>query len=162
MSETTYNNGSRGTSYNSDETAYRDTDYRDTSYRSDTAPRRGITDIIGSITQNAADLASAEVRLARDEAIDTGRETMTGGIMTLFAGVIGIPVLIFLGLALSAGLLGAVGPVVANLITAAVFALIALALYAIGKSKIGGHGETLGHTKDQLRRDRETVKENLH
>jgi hypothetical protein len=156
MSETTYNEGVSGTSYRPD-----DTTYRQEAYRRGTAPRRGITDILSSIAHNAADLASAEVRLARDEAIDTGKETVSGGIMTLFAGVVGIPVLIFLGLALSAALIGPLGPVAANLITALIFAIVAFALYGIGKSKIGGHGETLGHTKDQLRRDRATVQENL-
>ncbi|MCQ8184147.1 phage holin family protein [Parvularcula maris] len=151
MSETTYTNGASDTGYRAE-----------TAYRSDTAPRRGITDILASITQNAADLASAEVRLARDEAIDTGKESITGGILTLFAGVIGIPVLIFLGLALSAGLIGPLGPVAANLITAAVFTVVALVLYFVGKSKIGGTGEPLHRTRENLRQDRETVRENLH
>jgi hypothetical protein len=157
MSETTYTNGAPHTGYRAD-TGYRG----ETGYRSDTAARRGIADILGSITQNAADLASAEVRLARDEAIDTGKESITGGILTLFAGVIGVPVLIFLGLALSAGLVGPLGPVLANLITAAVFTVVALVLYFVGKNKIGGSGEALHRTRENLREDRETVRENLH
>lgn len=128
---------------------------------SSTAPRRGFVDLLSSIAQNTVDLASAEARLARDEVVDQGRETISGGIMTLFAGVLAIPVMIFAGLALSASLNESVGAIGAHLITALVFSVIALAVYAYGRSKIGGSGETLSHTKEQLRRDRATIKENL-
>ncbi|GGY52100.1 phage holin family protein [Parvularcula lutaonensis] len=128
---------------------------------SSTAPRRDFVDILASIAQNAAELVSVEARMARDEVIDRGKETLTGGILTLLAGVLSIPVLIFAGLALSAALLPDFGPVAAHLITALVFTVIALAVYFYGRSKIGGHGETLAHTKSQLRRDRETIRENL-
>lgn len=128
---------------------------------SQTAPRRGFVDILSSIAQNTADLTSAEARLARDEAIDHGKETISGGIMTLLAGVLAIPTLIFLGLALSTGLAPSIGPIAANLVTAVLFALVALGLYGYGRSKIGGSGETMGRTKGQFRQDRETLRENL-
>ncbi|MEE4213064.1 MAG: phage holin family protein [Parvularcula sp.] len=128
---------------------------------STTARRRGFGELFSSIAQNATDLASHEIRLAREEIQHQGKETIRGGIMTLLAGVLAIPTLIFLGLALSVALAEAMPVAIAHLITALVFTLLAAGMYAYGKSKIGGDRETLSRTRSNLERDREAVRENL-
>lgn len=129
---------------------------------STTTRRRGFGELFSSIAQNATDLASHEIQLARAEITHQGKETVRGGIMTLLAGVLAIPTLIFLGLALSVALADAMPVAIAHLVTALIFTLLAAGLYAYGKSKIGGDREAFARTRTNLERDRATVRENLN
>jgi hypothetical protein len=95
-----------------------------------------VGDLIGNVTRDLSTLMRQELALAQAELKqEAGKTAKAAGAMTA-AGVAGHFVLLFLSLALWAGLSNVMDPGWAGLIVAVIWAIIAAVLFATGRAKL--------------------------
>ena len=125
-------------------------------------PLSSVGEIISDISENLSTLVRQETELAKAELRDSATRAGKGAGLLGGAGVAGHFVLLFLSIALWWAIGGAIGHSWSALIVAAVWAVIAAALAAVGRSKlkeVKGLPKTTSTAKkipDALKRHEET------
>ena len=95
-----------------------------------------VGDLIGNVTRDLSTLMRQELALAQAELKQEATKTAKGAGAMAGAGVAGHFVLLFLSLALWAGLSNLIDPGWAALIVAVIWAIIAAVLFATGRAKL--------------------------
>lgn len=113
---------------------------------------RSLGEIVGSVAQDLTELMRDELELAKAEAKQEAARAGTGAGLLAGAGVAGHLILVFASLALMFLLDGWMPTELAALITAAIWAVVALVLAGAGRS-------ALKHTNPALPRTQRSVKE---
>jgi hypothetical protein len=120
-----------------------------------------VGDLIGNVTRDLSTLMRQELALAQAEVKQEVSKTAKGAAAMSGAGLAGYFVLLFLSIALWAGLSNVMDSGWAGLIVAVVWAAIAGALFAIGRSKLREVNpkpertvDTLSHVPDALKGQR--------
>lgn len=93
-------------------------------------------DLLGEVTRNLSTLMRQEIRLAKAEVTESATTSAKGAGLLGGAGYAGSMVLLFLSIALWAALSNAVGGGWAGVIVAAVWAVVALILYVVGRKQL--------------------------
>ena len=120
-----------------------------------------VGDLIGNVTRDLSTLMRQELALAQAEVKQEVSKTAKGAAAMSGAGVAGYFVLLFLSIALWAGLSNVMNPGWAGLIVAVLWAAVGGALFAVGRSKLREvHPkpertvDTLSHVPDALKGQR--------
>jgi hypothetical protein len=109
-----------------------------------------VGDLIGNVTRDLSTLMRQELALAQAEVKQEVSKTAKGAAAMSGAGVAGYFVLLFLSIALWAGLSNVMNPGWAGLIVAVLWAIIGGVLFAVGRSKLGQVQPTPERTVDTL------------
>jgi uncharacterized membrane protein YqjE len=121
---------------------------------------RSTVGLVSDVLQHLSNLVRGEIALARSEVEKKVKQVARGLVMVVVAAIFG---LITLGLVATAAVLGLVeaglSPLVATVITAAVFAVMALIAGLIGKRSIAPSGLAPDRSVRNLKRDAHTLKE---
>lgn len=114
---------------------------------------RSLGDIVGSVAQDLSELMRDELELAKAEAKQEAARAGKGAGMLAGAGIAAHLILVFLSLALMFLLDGWMPTEVAALITAAVWAVIALVLATSGRASLKRSNPALPKTQRSLKED---------
>jgi Na+/melibiose symporter-like transporter len=95
-----------------------------------------VGDLIGNVTRDLSTLMRQELALAQAELKQEATKTAKGGAALAGAAVAGFFVLMFLSIALWAGLSNVMDAGWAGLIVAVIWAIIAAVLFATGRSRL--------------------------
>ena len=95
-----------------------------------------VGDLIGNVTRDLSTLMRQELALAQAELKQEATKTAKGGGALAGAGVAGFFVLMFLSIALWAGLSNVMDAGWAGLIVAVIWAIVAAVLFATGRSRL--------------------------
>jgi uncharacterized membrane protein YqjE len=120
-----------------------------------------LSSIIGNLVGNLQDLIRGEFRLARQEIKEEAQKAGIGAGLLAGAGVTALVGLIFIGLTLTYVLTRWVPDWGAALIVAALFLIIAFALFTVGKQRLQRVDPVPRQTIESLKEDTEWVKQQI-
>ncbi len=121
---------------------------------------KSLRDLVSSALHQASGLLSNEMALARAEITEKIAQVGRGAAMIIAGAVILMPALTLILLAIAAGVMGlGFSPGVSYLITGAGATILACIAMGIGMGRLSGEQLKPRTTIDEIRRDREAVRE---
>jgi hypothetical protein len=121
---------------------------------------RSLRDLVSAGLHQASGLVSNEIALARAEILEKITQVGRGATMIIAGALILMPALTLILLAIASGVMGlGMSPAVSYLITGAGAAAVGGLVLALGMGRFSAEQLTPSATIDEIRRDRQAVRE---
>ena len=118
-------------------------------------------ELLGGLVSNMQDLIRGEVALAKQEVKDEAKQAGVGAGLLAGAGVLGLVGLIFVGLTLTYALTLVLPSWAAALIVAALFLIVGVGLYRLGRQRLERVDPVPRQTIESLKEDTEWIKQQV-